>query len=263
MAARPCCSACRGGRPAPVTTPSPCSTAAASPPCASRATCPITACSTKSACSPRSAARTDRLPRRAPRRADLRGHLGTGGGRMLPESGAEILISPNGSPYWPARMTCGSTSPWPGSPRAACPSSMKPGGGQDELVFDGGTFVLNADCRSAGAALLRRDGGQGVFARETGGWRVHRGPRPRRCSTTTRPITPPACSACAITSQKNNFPGVVLGMSGGVEFGALRRSGGRCAGAFKRPCDHAALSVHVGGIASGRCRMCRASRSAL
>ena len=40
------------------------------------------------------------FPRRADRRADLRGHLGTGAeSECLAETGAEILLVPNGSPY--------------------------------------------------------------------------------------------------------------------------------------------------------------------
>ena len=65
----------------------------------------------------------------------------------LAETGAEILISPNGSPFdWPkpdnrmnvavARVT-----------ESGLPLIyLNQVGGQDELVFDGASFVLNGDC---------------------------------------------------------------------------------------------------------------------
>ncbi|MFN3399561.1 MAG: nitrilase-related carbon-nitrogen hydrolase, partial [Ferrovibrio sp.] len=64
----------------------------------------------------------------------------------LSETGAEMLIVPNGSPYesnkWDQRLPLGISRvvetglPWLYVNRT---------GGQDELVFDGGGFVLNAD----------------------------------------------------------------------------------------------------------------------
>ncbi len=122
-------------------------------------------------------------------------------------------------------------------------------GGQDELVFDGGSFILNPDC-SLGGRLpsFAETVAKVVFARQTGGWRCIEAPDAPVLDDDKADY-----AACVLGLrdyvQKNNFPGVVLGMSGGVDFGAVRRSGGGCAGAFERPCDHAALSLHVGGIA--------------
>ena len=101
----------------------------------------------------------DELQGRADRRADLRGHLGGRGRRVPAECGAEILISPNGSPFdWPkpdqrmnvavARVTES------GLPLVY----LNQVGGQDELVFDGASFVLNAD-RSLAAQLPAWRGG--------------------------------------------------------------------------------------------------------
>ena len=99
-AARRCWSACPGSRTASSTTRSRCSTAAGSRRCASRSICRITASSTKSACS---------------RRARRRGRSSFRGVRIgvpicediwgpepvecITETGGEILLVPNASPY--------------------------------------------------------------------------------------------------------------------------------------------------------------------
>jgi NAD+ synthase len=136
----------------------------------------------------------------------------------LAECGAEILISPNGSPFdWPkpdlrmnvavARVT-----------ETALPLIyLKNVGGQDELVFDGASFVLNADC-SLPVQMAAWEEGL-VFTewtRERAGW---------VCKSGSRATLPEgdasAYSACVLGLRdyvgKNGFPGVVLGLSGGVD----------------------------------------------
>jgi NAD+ synthase len=137
----------------------------------------------------------------------------------LQESGAEILIVPNGSPYEAdkqdermnlavARVT------ETGLPLIYCNQV----GGQDELVFDGASFVLNADRRLAAQAktfeedllITRwRRGEDHVWACVEGG------------------ITPPVegleavyralCLGLRDYVGKNGFPGIVLGLSGGID----------------------------------------------
>lgn len=136
----------------------------------------------------------------------------------LAECGAEILISPNGSPFdWPkpdlrmnvavARVT------ETGLPLVY----LNLIGGQDELVFDGASFVLNAD-RSLPVQMAAW--GESVilttWTRESGGW---------VCAAGARATLPEgdasAYSACVLGLRdyvgKNGFPGVVLGLSGGVD----------------------------------------------
>jgi len=64
----------------------------------------------------------------------------------LAETGAKILIVPNGSPYWGDKhdqrvQVVAARVAENGLPLAY----LNQVGGQDELVFDGGSFVLNAD----------------------------------------------------------------------------------------------------------------------
>jgi NAD+ synthase len=136
----------------------------------------------------------------------------------LTETGAEILLSPNGSPYRRGvrdeRMA------------VAVPRVVESGlplvylnqvGGQDELVFDGASFVLNADRSLAGqlpafreAVVLTR------WARDAGGW---------RCADGDRAIVEEGeeadYAACTLGLkdyvEKNGFKGVVLGLSGGID----------------------------------------------
>jgi NAD+ synthase len=137
----------------------------------------------------------------------------------LEESGAEILIVPNGSPYEHdkpdvrlnlavARVT------ETGLPLIYCNQV----GGQDELVFDGASFVLNADRRLAAQAT--------AFEEQLLITRWQRG-ADERWSCAAGEIAPPAegleaiyqamCLGLRDYVDKNRFPGVVLGLSGGID----------------------------------------------
>ena len=136
----------------------------------------------------------------------------------LAETGSEIILVPNGSPYWRdkndtrlniavARVTEN------GLPLVY----LNQVGGQDELVFDGASFVLNAD---------------GSLAVQMPAFREHitltewtRGPAGWHCSTGERHLIEEGdhgdYAACVLGLRdyvnKNGFPGVVLGLSGGID----------------------------------------------
>ncbi|MEQ1673002.1 MAG: NAD+ synthase, partial [Hyphomicrobium sp.] len=136
----------------------------------------------------------------------------------LVETGAEILISPNGSPFdWPKpdlRMNVAV---------ARVTESRLPliyvnqVGGQDELVFDGASFVLNADCSLAAQLPAWREALVITeWSKGDGGWRC--------AKTSAAPIedgSAAAYAACVLGLKdyvtKNGFPGVVLGLSGGID----------------------------------------------
>jgi NAD+ synthase len=136
----------------------------------------------------------------------------------LAECGAEILISPNGSPFdWPkpdlrmnvavARVT-GTELPL---------VYLNLIGGQDELVFDGASFVLNQDCSLAvqmpawEESIVLTE-----WTRADGAWVCRPGLR-----ATLPEGDASAYSACVLGLRdyvaKNGFPGVVLGLSGGID----------------------------------------------
>jgi NAD+ synthase len=136
----------------------------------------------------------------------------------LQETGSEFLISPNGSPFdWPkpdlrmnvavARVT------ETGLPLLY----VNQVGGQDELVFDGASFVLNADCTLAVQMPAWEEAITVVtLKRDNGGWRCEQGPR---ASIDDKESA--AYHACMLGLRdyvdKNGFPGVVLGLSGGID----------------------------------------------
>ncbi len=136
----------------------------------------------------------------------------------LAETGAEILISINGSPFdWPkperrlnvavARVT------ETGLPLIY----LNQVGGQDELVFDGASFVLNSDRSLAVQLPAWRDAlCVTEWLKGTKGW---------SCAKSTLEKIPEgdaaAYHACMLGLRdyvtKNGFPGVVLGLSGGID----------------------------------------------
>ena len=136
----------------------------------------------------------------------------------LVETGAEILISPNGSPFdWPKpdlRMNVAVARVTESGLPLIYVNQI---GGQDELVFDGASFVLNADC-SLAAQLPAWSEAVAIteWTKGEAGWRCGR--------TDIAPIeegSAAAYAACVLGLRdyvtKNGFPGVVLGLSGGVD----------------------------------------------
>jgi NAD+ synthase len=136
----------------------------------------------------------------------------------LAETGAEILLVPNGSPFESnkddvrlnlvvARVT------ETGLPMAY----LNQIGGQDELVFDGASFVLNADRSLAlQMPMFEESIAMTEWRREAGGWRVAQGPVARLPEAEEE-----TWKACVLGLRdyvlKNRFPGVVLGLSGGID----------------------------------------------
>ena len=172
---------------------------------------------------PGPAAGAGQLPRRAPRHADLRGHLGRRGGRVpgrdrrRAAARAERLALSSAT-----RSTCASTSRVARVIESGLPLVyVNQVGGQDELVFDGGSFVLTPTARSPSSCRpsARQSSSTTTGERSGNGWRC--AARADARSSQRRPdqrrSTAPACWACATTSSKNGFKGVVLGLSGGID----------------------------------------------
>ena len=136
----------------------------------------------------------------------------------LQETGSELLISPNGSPFdWPkpeqrlnvavARVT------ETGLPLVY----LNQVGGQDELVFDGASFVLNADRSLAVQMPAWVEAVETVtLTRGGSGWVAAAGPK-----AIVEEKEAAAYHACMVGLRdyvnKNGFPGVVLGLSGGID----------------------------------------------
>ncbi|HYI90339.1 MAG TPA: NAD+ synthase [Beijerinckiaceae bacterium] len=136
----------------------------------------------------------------------------------LAETGAEMLLVPNGSPYWR-----GKTDERFNIAAARVAESGLPlvylneVGGQDELVFDGASFVLNADATLAcQLPAFRETVALTAWRRNDEGWRCVEAPR-----AVTEEGDEADYAACVLGLRdyvdKNRFPGVVLGLSGGID----------------------------------------------
>jgi NAD+ synthase len=136
----------------------------------------------------------------------------------IAETGGEILLVPNGSPYRRgvvderlnvavARVT------ETGLPLLY----VNQVGGQDELVFEGGSFALNADASLAAQLPAFREAiAITHWRREASGWRCVEGP-----IASIEEDEKADYAACVLGLRdyvnKNGFKGVVLGLSGGVD----------------------------------------------
>ena len=136
----------------------------------------------------------------------------------LAQGGADMLIVPNGSPYW-----MGKQETRYGVAETRVAETRRPlvyinqVGGQDELVFDGASFVLNADEELA-VQLPAWEVALAVteWRREDGRW--HCLPGPIAAVEEGDAANYLACVAgLRDYIDKNGFPGVVLGLSGGID----------------------------------------------
>ena len=138
----------------------------------------------------------------------------------LEETGAELLIVPNGSPYnigkWDVRMNVAvARIAETGLPMLY----VNQVGGQDELVFDGASFALNGDCSLAAQLPAWQSVVRIVEVRRESngaGWVFSQGER-----ALNEAGDPAIYQACVLGLrdyvEKNGFPRVVLGLSGGVD----------------------------------------------
>ncbi|MEP6869964.1 MAG: NAD+ synthase, partial [Novosphingobium sp.] len=139
--------------------------------------------------------------------------------RHLADFGAELFLCVNGSPYeidkdalridGVAKRRAVDT----GLPLAY----LNRVGGQDELVFDGASFVINGD---GSLAVQMKDWEEQEvtthWTRTATGWRCDRG---EIASLADRPEDIYCAMVLALRDyvDRNRFPGVVLGLSGGID----------------------------------------------
>ena len=139
--------------------------------------------------------------------------------RHLADFGAELFICINGSPYEIDKDTLRIDGV---AKRRAVDTGLPLAyvnrvGGQDELVFDGASFVVNGD---GGLAVQMRDWEeQEVTTRWTKtaqGWRCDRG---EIAFLADHPEDIYCAMVLALRDyvNRNRFPGVVLGLSGGID----------------------------------------------
>jgi NAD+ synthase len=135
----------------------------------------------------------------------------------LAETGAEIVVVPNGSPYARDKGDIRLSIAVARVTESSLPLIyLNQVGGQDELVFDGASFALNGDLSVAvqlpafeeSITTLR-------WSKSEAGW---------RCNGPMAPLAEgdkADYAACVLGLRdyvrKNGFPGVLLGVSGGID----------------------------------------------
>jgi NAD+ synthase len=136
----------------------------------------------------------------------------------LEESGAEMLVVLNGSPFEIDKADERLSLAVSRVTETRLPMLyVNQFGGQDELVFDGSSFVLNTDCSLAAKAASWADDFQLLeWRRDDDGWVCEQGA-----------IAPAAEGVEAIYHamvaglrdyvDKIGFPGVIIGLSGGID----------------------------------------------
>ncbi len=134
------------------------------------------------------------------------------------ETGGEILLVPNGSPYRRGVIDERLNVAVARVKEAGLPLVYaNQVGGQDELVFEGASFVLNPDLTfAAQMPAFREDFATVTFVRAATGWRAEPGPL-----ATLETGDEADYTACVLGLRdyvdKNRFPGVVIGLSGGID----------------------------------------------
>ncbi|MEM6382534.1 MAG: NAD+ synthase [Pseudomonadota bacterium] len=136
----------------------------------------------------------------------------------LEETGAEILIVPNGSPWWDGKLDERQQIMVRRVVETGLPLIYtNQVGGQDELVFDGASFALCAD-RTQALALPQFETSVTMLTanRSEDGWAFERGASQAHADDYAADWR--ACvMGLADYVNKNGFPGVVLGLSGGID----------------------------------------------
>ncbi|MGX1108412.1 MULTISPECIES: NAD+ synthase [Bradyrhizobium] len=135
----------------------------------------------------------------------------------LAETGAEILVVPNGSPYARDKADLRLSIVVARVTESGLPLVyLNEVGGQDELIFDGASFALNADLSVAAQLPAFEENITTLTWRKTAdGWRCN-GPITAQLEGDKADY-----AACVLGLRdyvrKNGFPGVLLGVSGGID----------------------------------------------
>src|SRR5580693_7273482 len=133
------------------------------------------------------------------------------------ETGAEIIVVPNGSPYARDKNDVRLSIAVARVTESGLPLIyLNQVGGQDEVVFDGASFALNADLSVAAQLPAFEENITTLrWSKTDSGW---------RCAGPVAPLLDGDrgdYAACVLGLRdyvrKNGFPGVLLGVSGGID----------------------------------------------
>ena len=136
----------------------------------------------------------------------------------LAETGGEIMLVPNGSPFEAGKEDLRLNLVAARVTEAGRPLVyLNQVGGQDELVFDGASLVVNADHSLAWALPAWEETvALTEWRREDAGWVCERGER-APAEERSQSVYHAMMLGLRDYVNKNRFPGVVLGLSGGID----------------------------------------------
>ncbi len=136
----------------------------------------------------------------------------------IAETGGEILLVPNASPYERGKVAVRKKIAVARVRESGLPLIyLNQVGGQDELVFEGASFAFQGDGAEAlQLPAFRQSVARTVWDRGAHGWRCVEGPR-----AAVEDGDEADYAACVLGLrdyvENNRFPGVVLGLSGGID----------------------------------------------
>jgi NAD+ synthase (glutamine-hydrolysing) len=138
--------------------------------------------------------------------------------RAAAAAGAEVILVINGSPFHTRQRVARREIVRARTAETGLPVVyLNMVGGQDELVFDGGSFALNRDGSLAFEAPFFAEGTHLLELATTGS-----GPALRQTTLPAEPDPIATIYSALVTGirdyvGKNGFPGVILGLSGGID----------------------------------------------
>ena len=180
----------------------------------------------------------------------------------LVETGAELLLVPNGSPFEAGKPDTRLSIVVARITETGLPLAyLNQVGGQDELVFDGGSFGLNADRTLAfQMPAFKEDVAITRWARRDGSWRIEPGavaPLPAGEEEMWQAMR---ARHSATTSGRTASPAWCSGLSGGIDSAVVAAHCRRCARARPGPLRDVALSLHGGDQPRGCRGLCQGAR---
>jgi NAD+ synthase len=138
--------------------------------------------------------------------------------RVLKEQGAEFLLVPNGSPYRRTAEDERMAIARERTREAGLPMVyVNQVGGQDELVFDGASFALQADGAPCQRLPMFEEAlGLSRWEKQSGVWRCAEAPMATRL---TEPEVIYRAMVLGLRDyvNKSGFPSVIIGLSGGID----------------------------------------------
>src|SRR5688572_18539017 len=138
--------------------------------------------------------------------------------RHLAARGAQLLLVPNGSPFEVDKFHVRVDHAARRATETGLPLAyVNQVGGQDELVFDGGSFVVNADGTRARMTTFWRE--SVMLTRWSTDGNVYRCEEDGAASEEPRLASVYNAMMLGLRDyvRKNGFPGIVLGLSGGID----------------------------------------------